>query len=174
MSRFSQYRLLYILAGIVIAFDQLTKWLVERSLSLNSFYPETSDAIEIIPGFFNIVHLGNKGAAWSIGADWPLASYLLPLVAVVALLLLYFFRRQLELHLRYAQIAFGLITGGIIGNLYDRIFRGDGFFDGHVVDFLDFNFGGWHFPSFNVADSGITVGAVLYVLASFRSPAKKD
>ena len=61
-------------------------------------------------------------------------------------------------------VAIGLVLGGAVGNLLDRVFRGDGWLDGKVIDFIDFNF----FPTFNVADSAITIGAILAVLLAFR------
>ena len=84
-------------------------------------------------------------------------------LGIVALLLLYFFRNALQLKLPHSQWSFGLIIGGILGNLIDR------FRLGHVTDFLDFHAAGWHFPSFNVADSAITMGVGLHILFSFPS-----
>ena len=65
---------------------------------------------------------------------------------------------------RFEGFAIGLVLGGAVGNLLDRIFRGDGFLNGKVIDFIDFDF----FPTFNAADSAITIGAILAVLLAFR------
>ena len=157
MGKLAAYKRLHVLALIVLILDQVTKLLVENALPFGSFYPP--HCIEVIPGFFNIVHVGNTGAAWSLFSGYPRA---LAFVGVVALALLYVFRESLQLKLPQAQWSFGLIIGGIIGNLVDR------FRLGHVTDFLDFHINDAYWPSFNVADSGITVGVGLYLLFSFR------
>ena len=91
-------------------------------------------------------------------------SAVLALLAMLTLVAIYFWRRQLGLQQPRLQIAFGLLVGGIVGNLVDRLAYG------HVVDFLDFHFGNYVFPSFNIADSGICVGVCLYLLWSLRQP----
>jgi signal peptidase II len=118
--------------------------------------------IEVIPGFFNLVHVVNTGAAWSILAG---RGPLLSLLAVAALAAIFFLRRAIELRRPVTQIAFGLLCGGIAGNLADRIARG------HVIDFFDFHFGNYAYPAFNIADSGICVGVAMYVLITFLTRA---
>ncbi|MFI5357996.1 MAG: signal peptidase II, partial [Opitutales bacterium] len=143
----------------ILVADQLTKlWIIHR-LPLGSYGP--GSAIPVIPGFFYLVHVGNTGAAWSLLTG---KSLLLALVAVVTLAAIYVWRRALGLRDRLAQVAFGLLCGGIIGNLLDRLQHH------HVVDFLDFHFGRYVYPTFNVADSGICVGVILYLWLSLRSP----
>lgn len=115
--------------------------------------------IEIIPGFFYLCYVANTGAAWSMFAghgEW------LALLAVVALLGIYLFRETLELAKVRYQICFGIMAGGILGNLVDRVLHG------HVIDFLDFRFGSYNYPVFNIADSGIFIGVALYMLNSIR------
>lgn len=163
MSRFAPYRLLLSLAAAVFILDQATKLWIERAIEYGSFYPP--DAIEVIPGFFHLVHVGNTGAAWSLFSEH---TEILAVIGFLALGLIYFARESLELKRRPNQLAFGLIIGGIVGNLLDRVRLG------HVTDFLDFQFGSYHFPSFNVADSGITVGVTLYIAATlFQKPPPK-
>jgi len=159
MKRIAAYRRLHILALLVVVTDQFTKYLIEKNLPYGSFYPP--HCIEVIPGFFNLVHVGNTGAAWSLFSDYP---RVLAFIGVLALVLLFLFRKSLQLKLPQSQWAFGFIIGGIIGNLIDR------FRLGHVTDFLDFHINDWYWPSFNVADSAITIGVGLYILFSFRSP----
>lgn len=156
MSRFSKYKRLLLLAAAVCFLDQATKLWVAAILPYETFFPP--DAIEVIPGLFNIVHVGNTGAAWSMfsGYSWALA-----IVGFAALALVYYMRRALELEKPRLQLAFGFIIGGVVGNLIDRVRLG------YVIDFLDFHYDGYYFPSFNVADSGITVGVALYILFSF-------
>ena len=157
MTGIGAYKRLHILAFIILITDQVTKQLIERTLPFPTFYPP--DNIIVIPGFFNLVHVGNTGAAWSLFSGYPKA---LAALGIMALLLLYFFRNALQLKLPDSQSSFGLIIGGILGNLIDR------FRLGHVTDFLDFHAAGWHFPSFNFADSAITIGVGLHILFSFR------
>lgn len=165
MSKFSQYRLLLILAAAVLFLDQATKLWIDHALPFGAFYPP--DAIVVIPGLFHIVHVGNTGAAWSMFSEY---TWLLTLIGFIALILIYVFRDTLELKDTRIQLAFGLIIGGIIGNLIDRVRLK------YVVDFLDFHFRGNHFPSFNVADSAITVGVTLYIIFSIftKQPVKED
>ena len=89
---------------------------------------------------------------------------LLALLAAGTLIAIFLWRHALGLHDRMAQICFGLLCGGIIGNLTDRLLYH------HVVDFLDFHFGGYAYPTFNIADSGICCGVVLYLIHSLRQP----
>ncbi len=157
MTGIAAYKRLHILAFVILVADQVTKQLIERTLPFGSFYPPNN--VVVIPGFFNLVHIGNTGAAWSLFSGYPKA---LAALGILALLLLYFFRNALQLQLPPSQWSFGLIIGGILGNLIDR------FRLGHVTDFLDFHAAGWHFPSFNVADSAITIGVGMHILFSFR------
>ncbi|MDQ8186707.1 signal peptidase II [Pelagicoccus sp. SDUM812002] len=158
MSKVSKYRLLLLLAAAVLFLDQATKLWVVETLPEGSFFPPQN--IEVIPGFFHIVHVTNTGAAWSMfsGHTWPLTA-----VGFVVLACLFYFRKALELDQKKIQLGYGLMIGGIIGNMIDRIRIQK------VIDFLDFQFGDYHFPSFNIADSGITVGVTLYIILSFRS-----
>jgi signal peptidase II len=117
--------------------------------------------ITVIPGFFNIVKVGNKGAAWGMfsGHTWPLLA--ISLLFLVGMIL--FLRSLTEYHLeRYYALA--LVAGGILGNSVDRIWRG-----GSVVDFLDFYIANLpHWPAFNVADSAICIGVGIYIISSMR------
>jgi signal peptidase II len=111
----------------------------------------------VVDGFFNLVNVGNTGAAWSLFSG---RSTALALLAVATLIAIFAWRHQLGLRSRPVQISFGLLCGGILGNLLDRLFYG------HVIDFLDFHFGSYIYPTFNVADSGICVGVGIYLLYS--------
>src|SRR5712671_914293 len=110
------------IALLVVALDQLTKQIVVR------FLGETQEKV-IVEGFFKFVHWGNTGAAWSLFRG---NNYLLALVAIGALVVLFFSRHHFEARTLLGQVAFGLICGGILGNLIDRIFFH------HVIDFLYF------------------------------------
>jgi signal peptidase II len=164
----TSYKQLLIIAVVVFVLDQLTKaWIFNHpELPLGSyFYP---DSIEVIKGFFYIVHIGNEGAAWGLFAGY---GGLLAAFAVVALFAIYKLRHELELHRKPMQIAFGLLVGGVLGNMVDRMLHG------YVIDFLDFHLPfsipyilpDGRYPSFNIADCGIVVGVFTYVALSFFS-----
>ncbi|HWC59204.1 MAG TPA: signal peptidase II [Verrucomicrobiae bacterium] len=144
---------------VVLIVDQFTKALISH------FIPFETGSVSVVPGFFEIVHWHNTGAAWS---SFTGRNGLLALIAIVALVILYFSRHHFNSHTMLGQFAFGLVIGGIMGNLVDRIFRQ------HVVDFLRFYLerrGGdpISFPAFNVADSAICVGVTLVFLMTWRN-----
>ena len=143
-----------VLMGVMIyAFDQLTKFLVLKSLALGQ-------EKVVVEGFFRFVHWGNTGASWSLFRD---NNSTLAVIAGVAFVVLIFARKYFSTHTLAGQLAFGMILGGIAGNLTDRIIPSRQ----HVIDFLRFYVdtasGEMGFPAFNIADSGICVGvAVLF------------
>jgi signal peptidase II len=148
------------LAAAVFAFDQLTKLVV-----LHYLPPGTEKVV--VPGFFKFVHWGNTGAAWSLFRG---NNELLAVVALVALLVLFLTRHHFEAHTPAGQWAFGLIFGGIAGNLLDRLLPSRQ----QVIDFIRFYIeprGGGEigFPAFNVADSGICIGVALVFWITWRS-----
>ena len=119
----------------------------------------------MLPGFFKLVHWQNTGAAWS---SFTNKNALLAVVAIAALIILFFSRHHFNSHTVLGQIAFGLVIGGIMGNLVDRIVRQ------HVIDFLRFYLqqrGGDEtgFPAFNIADSAICIGVTLVFLITWRN-----
>jgi signal peptidase II len=143
-------------ALVVLVLDQVTKAIVLRYLG----YAQEKVVIE---GFFKVVHWGNTGAAWSLFRG---NNTLLAVVAVIALVALFFGRHHFDSRSFLGQFALGLIFGGITGNLIDRIRVG------HVVDFLYFYLqqtGGGEigFPAFNVADSAICTGVGLIFLLTW-------
>ena len=158
ISRLLAYRWLWMLAGLAFVLDQLTKaWIIKR-LPPGSY---GTNGIAIFPGFFNIVHVGNTGAAWSLFTG---KSTLLAVLALVTLAAIFIWRRQLGLRQPAAQVCFGLLCGGTVGNLADRLAHG------HVIDFLDFHFGSYVYPTFNVADAAICIGVFGYIIWSLRQP----
>src|SRR5688572_25645118 len=148
----SSWRWFALSAAIIVA-DQLTKWVVLASFA----HGERRE----ITAFLNLVLVYNKGAAFSMFADaagWQ-TPLLIVFAVVAALIVSYLIVRNREK--RVLCLGLALILGGALGNLIDRLRFG------HVVDFLDFHALGWHWPAFNVADSAITVGAVLLILEGF-------
>jgi signal peptidase II len=159
LQRILAYRWLLALAAGVLVLDQATKaWICVR-LPYPTYGPPRH--IAVIDDFFNLVNVGNTGAAWSLFSG---RSTFLALLAVATLIAIFAWRRQLGLRLWSVQVSFGLLCGGIAGNLVDRLVHG------HVIDFLDFHFGSYIYPTFNVADSGICVGVAIYLLHSLRQP----
>lgn len=163
VARIGAYRWLLALAFGVFLADQLSKAWIDAKLPFETISPY--GRITIIPGFFHLVHVGNTGAAWSLFQG---KSLWLAALALLTLGAIFVFRRHLELRLRPVQISFGLLCGGIVGNLVDRLLHG------HVIDFLLFVFGTWDFPVFNLADTAICIGVGLYLIHSFRSPASQS
>jgi signal peptidase II len=159
LQRTFAYRRLWLLGLVVFALDQLTKYAINARLPFGSYGPGAS--VTVFPNFFYLVHVGNTGAAWSMFTG---ASFWLALLAGGTLVAIFVWRRQLGLRSPTAQVGFGLLCGGIVGNLVDRLVHG------HVIDFLDFHFGSYIYPTFNVADIGICVGVFWYVLWSLKQP----
>lgn len=174
ISALAPYRLFWWIALSVYGLDQSTKlWILSlETLPLGSYF--SPDNIEIVPNFFYLVHIGNDGAAWGLLSG---QGRLLGCIALLALISIYYFREKLELTRVSVQICFGLLTGGILGNVTDRILHG------HVIDFLDFHlpfslpylFPHGRYPAFNIADCGIVIGVILYLLFSFfDKPQRSD
>lgn len=153
-------RRIAVIAGVWFSLDQLTKLVVLQVLG-------RGDERIILDGFFKFVHWGNTGAAWSLFRD---NNALLAIVALVALLVLFLSRHHFESKTWLGQIAFGLIVGGIAGNLLDRLLPSRN----GVIDFIRFYIdqrGGGEigFPAFNLADSGICVGVALVFWLTWKS-----
>ncbi len=161
--RFFQWMLV---AVFVIVFDQATKWAVIEWIALYDRVPVNS--------FLNLTHQRNYGAAWSFLADaggWQRWFFVVLATVVSAVLTVWLWRERQNGPLVLVS-GLALILGGAIGNLIDRLLLG------YVTDFIQVWFGDWAFPSFNVADSAITVGAVLLIIDSLffegkRKPADK-
>lgn len=155
-------RFYFIILLALLGLDQLSKYLVLSHLELYEVQP-------LIPGFFNLVHVTNKGAAFSIFAsvDSPLRHYFFVAVNSAAFLGLTIAAWKMSAqHLLY-RVSFAMIAAGAVGNLIDRLRFGA------VIDFLDFYAGSYHWPAFNVADSAICVGVVV-LLAMNVIEMKKD
>ncbi|MEO8129522.1 MAG: signal peptidase II [Bryobacteraceae bacterium] len=151
-----------LIAAVVFVLDRATKVLIERNVSIWDTHP-------VIPGFFNIVHTKNRGAAFGMFSDGTseLRTFLLIGVSIavlifVAVLLLQPSRAGFS-GSRTTMIGLSLVLGGAFGNIYDRVVSG------MVTDFLEFYVGEWHFAAFNVADSAITIGAGLLLLDMWMS-----
>ena len=143
-----------LVALLTLALDQLTKWIVIQKL------PRDGEPLAVVDGFFELVHFGNTGAAWSLFSGH---NFWLALFSLAALIFLWVSRRHFGAETALGQVALGLILGGVVGNLVDRVVHH------HVVDFLQFYIP-FRFPAFNVADSGICTGVGLMFVQSFQKP----
>ena len=154
----TRYLLATVPSALIVVFDQITKALI-----VNTFARGQSK--EIIPGLFNLCHTRNTGVVFGMfpGRSWLFAA--LTMAAIIILMLLV--RSIEESASRWQYVAYGLIIGGAIGNLIDRVRVGS------VTDFLDFYIGRYHWPAFNVADSAVCVG-VAFLLLSTITAAKRD
>ena len=146
------------LFGVVVV-DQLTKIMVLANFNLY-------ESKVVIPGFFDLTYITNTGAAFGIlaGEQTMLRQAFFVGVAFVALLVMFFSYRHFKEQGSLFVHGIGMIAGGAIGNLIDRLRYGS------VVDFLDFYIKGYHWPAFNVADSAICVGVGLFILGSMLTP----
>lgn len=158
----SRWRIFFTTAAAVLALDQLTKLWIVKNLTLTSEIP-------VISGFFSIVSVRNRGAAFGFlnrsDIDWQFWLFLAAtLVAAWAIIMLV--RKRGRAPLLWTGLA--LVMGGAIGNLVDRIRMRE------VVDFLDFYFRDAHWPAFNIADVGICVGAGLTALAMLLGQDRED
>ncbi len=137
--------------GLILILDQATKYLVEKHIRLY-------ETITIVPGFFNLTHVRNKGAAFGILANMPgiWRGLFFISVTVIAVAVIGFLIRTTKERLQL--IAFSLIAGGAVGNLIDRLRYAE------VVDFIQWYVKDFYWPSFNIADSAISAGVALLVV----------
>lgn len=146
-------------AALALAFDQITKVWIEASLTY-------ADRVPVIDGFFYLTRVRNPGAAFGMLATSPepFRQIFFVVVTGIAVVLVFSFYRRLAPGDRLSGLALGLVLGGALGNLVDRVRLGE------VVDFLHFRlWGGFAWPDFNIADSAIVVGVALLVLELFAS-----
>jgi signal peptidase II len=138
---------------LVVLIDQITKMLVRQAIPL-------AGSRTIIPGFLDLTHVQNTGAAFGLlnSVDFPYKPWVMIGVASIALVAIAAYGTQLGFHDRIARLGLALILGGAFGNLLDRAVAG------HVTDFVDVYWGDSHFWAFNVADAAINVGAALVLL----------
>ena len=149
----------YLITLLILALDYVTKWVVSLKLPNNP--------IELIPGYLRFSLAFNSGVAFGFfsggGSAWK--PYVLGVMAIAALVIIYLYGRRMPADRRLLQCALAVTMGGILGNFVDRIFRGC------VVDFIEFHIHeSFYWPSFNVADSAITIGIALLLIDTVCNP----
>jgi len=147
----------YIIAGLVIAVDQFTKWLVVHKM-------EIYEQIPIINDFFYLTSHRNPGAAWGILQNQMIFFYI---VTVIVLAGVIYYLHTYARRNRKLSIGLSLILGGAIGNFIDRLFHKE------VVDFLDFIIFKYDYPIFNIADSALVIGVILVIIVTFLDEKKR-
>lgn len=145
-----QLKTLLLILFLSVLLDQIIKIVVSYNLSIN-------DTINIINNFFSITYVTNVGAAWSILSGGRILLILLAFLAINLIYFMFIYKKEID---KKNQIFYGLLLGGIIGNLIDRIVFG------YVIDYLDFNIFGYNFPVFNLADILITLSVIFIVIFS--------
>lgn len=148
----------YLIAIVVVLFDQWTKWLIVKNMELG-------ESITLINGFLYITSHRNKGAAWGILQDQMLFFYIVTVIVVIGLI--YYLHKHTSDSF-FQRISISFILGGAIGNFIDRLFRKE------VVDFIDVMIFTYDYPIFNVADSFLFIGVVLFLIATFYDERKKQ
>lgn len=153
MRQWQKYGFFTLVAGAVVVLDQLSKAWVLNAIPLYR-------SVQVIPGFFSLTHVHNPGGAFGFFAqnDSPLRHWLFLIATTVALVLILYFYHQTPKTHQGLGIALAMIFGGAVGNVLDRLRFGK------VVDFLDVFIGHYHWPTFNVADSAVTIGVAIFVL----------
>ena len=153
----------FLIPIVVLVLDRLTKVLVEAQFLLY-------ESKTIIPGVFDLTHTRNTGVAFGLFAnsDSPWVPYILTLTAATALIAILVYSLRHPVENWKLQLGLMLVLGGAAGNLYDRINYG------YVIDFLDVFYGTYHWPTFNIADSSITIGIGFLLLEVLHKPSVEE
>lgn len=154
MSRFQPSRFVYLgLSFLIFTLDQWTKWMVAHRLTLY-------ESVVVIPGFFNLTYIHNRGVIFGLFSDVtnPFLQTLILVLSVLSFILIAIFFFFIHHESRWASIGFAFVLGGALGNTWDRVTQG------YVIDFLDFYYGPYHWPSFNIADAAISIGVGMLIL----------
>jgi signal peptidase II len=151
----------YLVALLILGLDHLSKWIARAKLT-----PDLP--VEIIPGYLRLSYWENSGVAFGffneVASSWK--PYILAAMAIVAVIVIVIYGRRMPAGRKLLQLSLAIMIGGILGNFVDRIIRG------YVVDFIDFHIhDSFYWPTFNIADSAITIGIALILIDTIKSPA---
>lgn len=157
----SRYSTLAIVSLVILILDQGTKWYVDSVFRLHQSVP-------VIPGFFHLTYVRNKGAAFGILADSSVRIPFFISVSIIAMIGILWYMNRINHNRKLTIFALSLVFAGAFGNLIDRIRFGE------VIDFLDVFWRSYHWPAFNVADSAITIGVSLLFIDMWREDRHKS
>jgi signal peptidase II len=154
----------YLIALLVLLIDYLTKWIVRVHLNPNQ-------PVEVVPGFLQFSYWENSGVAFglfdTVTSVWK--PYILASMAIVAVIIILIYSAHMPPERKLMQVSLAVMVGGILGNFLDRVIRG------YVIDFIDFHiYNTYHWPTFNAADSAITIGIALLLIDTVMNPAVKE
>jgi signal peptidase II len=154
----------YLIVCLIVILDHVTKWIAQVKL-----YPD--QMVDIIPGYLRLSCVYNSGVAFGffdeIQSVWK--PYILAAMAIVAIAVIFLYGMRMPAERKLLQLALGITMGGILGNFIDRVFRG------YVVDFIEFHiYESFHWPTFNVADSAITVGIAFLLIDTVKNPGLEE
>lgn len=152
MKELKKIKKLILIIFLSVLIDQGIKLIVSYNMNVG-------DSINIINNFFSITYVHNIGAAWSILSGGRIILILLGIVAIDVIYLMFIHKKELN---KYENIIYGLLIGGILGNLIDRVLYG------YVIDYLNFNIFGYNFPVFNFADILIVITVLIIIVFSFK------
>jgi signal peptidase II len=154
----------YLITLSILVADHIAKWIVRAKL-----YPR--EALEIIPGYLRLSYLHNSGVAFGLFNEvesvWK--PYVLAGMAIIAVAVIVIYGLRVPQSRKLLHLALATTLGGILGNFVDRIFRG------YVIDFIEFHIKDvFYWPTFNIADSAITIGIILLLIDTIRNPALEE
>jgi signal peptidase II len=154
----------YLITFLIVIADHIAKWIVRAKL-----YPR--ETLEIIPGYLRLSYMHNSGVAFGLFDDvesvWK--PYVLAGMAIIAVAVIVIYGSRVSQSRKLMQLALATTLGGILGNFIDRLFRG------YVIDFIELHIKEvFHWPTFNIADSAITIGIVLLLIDTIRNPALEE
>lgn len=153
---------MWVILALILLLDQFSKYWIQSTLPLMNLFSFPYGGIGIFKNLFGVefslVHATNTGAAWSLFSDYPGSLFFLRIILILLLMVYYFKEKSSQL-----KFPLALIIIGALGNLLDI------FFYGHVIDMFHFVFWGYHYPVFNVADSAICIGVLLYLILSWTT-----
>ena len=161
MTKLNQRKYYLALILFIFGLDKITKLLIK-----STFAHDRYKTIEVIKNFANFIYTENKGAIWGIFQDY---SKIITVVSVIALVVIFIYFFKIPRECKLELLAFSSLCGGALGNIFDRVF------DGYVIDFIDVYVKKFHWATFNVADSFISIGIVLLIISIIfnRCPVQK-
>jgi signal peptidase II len=159
----------YLITALILVADHIAKWIAWTKLqAIDDFQSKT---LEIIPGYLRLSYMENRGVAWGIldKVEFVGKPYLLGGLAIVAVVVIVIYSMHVSQNRKLLHLALAITIGGILGNFFDRVIRG------YVIDFIQFHIKEvFDWPTFNIADSAITIGIILLLIDTIRNPVLEE